>query len=197
MVKVERCTCPVKHCFLKFRITDRFFVLLKSTESLKSTKRAITRMHWLCGQVSGNIFGFFLKTINFFYEQIFSVFQTLHLVGTWKLLTTKVIRFNFYRPPRHVNGISRCVHTLARLDVYVCPIKVILSVVKGWAMLVIAQYYNCSITFFFLRIRLKIVKKWLEPYSNFSIWKKGTVPLLRTILRFIRTSKYLFKVIKY
>ena len=62
MVKVERCTCPVKHCFLKFRITDRFFVLLKSTESLKSTKRAITRMHWLCGQISGDIlFVFFLK----------------------------------------------------------------------------------------------------------------------------------------
>ena len=38
MVKVERCTCPVKHCFLKFKITDRFFVLLKSTGSLKSTK---------------------------------------------------------------------------------------------------------------------------------------------------------------
>ena len=144
MVKVERCTCPVKHCFLKFRITDRFFVLLKSTESLKSTKRAITRMHWLCGQVSGNIFGFFLKTINFFYEQIFSVFQTLHLVGTWKLLTATVIRFNFYRPPPCQWNIPLCSY----FGSVRCPIKVILSVVKGWVMLVIAQWYNCSITFF-------------------------------------------------
>ena len=77
--------------------------------------------------------------------------------------------------PRHVSGISRCVHTLTRLDVYLCPIKVILSVVTGWVMLVIAQQYNCSInSFFFLRIRLKILKKRLEPYSNFSIWKKGS-----------------------
>ena len=45
MVKVERSTCPVKHCFLKLKITDRFFVLLKSTRGLKSTKRAITKMH--------------------------------------------------------------------------------------------------------------------------------------------------------
>ena len=46
IVKVERCTnIPVKHCFLKFRIVDRLFVLLKSRESLKGTKRAINRMH--------------------------------------------------------------------------------------------------------------------------------------------------------
>ena len=67
MVKVERCTCHFKHCFLKFKITDIIFVLLKSTGSLKSTKRAITKTHWLCGQVSGNILGFFLKTIIFFF----------------------------------------------------------------------------------------------------------------------------------
>ena len=141
--------------------------------------------------------GFFLKTIIFFFMSKYFPSSkhciSLVLENYWLLQSSD----STFTVPRHVNGISRCVHTLARLDVYVCPIKVILSVVKGWAMLVIAQYYNCSITFFFLRIRLKIVKKWLEPYSNFSIWKKGTVPLLRTILRFIRTSKYLFKVIKY
>ena len=139
MVKVERCTCPVKHCFLKFKITDRFFVLLKSTGSLKRNKRAITRMHWLCGQVSRNILGFFLKTVTFFFhEQIFSVFQTLHLVGTWKLLTASD-HIQLLPSPRHVYGISRCVHTLARLDVCICSIKVVLSVVKGWVMLVIDQ----------------------------------------------------------
>ena len=86
MVKVERCTCPVKHCFLKFRITDRFFVLLKSTESLKSTKRAITRMHWLCGQVSGNILGFFLKTINFFSWA--NIFRLPNIASRWYLKIT-------------------------------------------------------------------------------------------------------------
>ena len=43
IVKVERCTnIPVKHCFLKFRIVDRLFVLLKSRESLKVPKELLT-----------------------------------------------------------------------------------------------------------------------------------------------------------
>ena len=45
MVKVKRCTCPAKTYFRKFRISDRFFVLLKSTESLSCTKTAIKRIH--------------------------------------------------------------------------------------------------------------------------------------------------------
>ena len=93
MVKVEHCTCPVKHCFLKYRITDRFLVLLKNTESLKSTKRAITRMQTLWSSQWKHFGFFFLKTAIFFHKQIFPIFQTLHLVGTWKLLTATVIRF--------------------------------------------------------------------------------------------------------
>ena len=139
MVKVEHCTCPVKHCFLKFKITDEFFVLLKSTGSLKSTKRAITKMHWLCGQVSGNIFFFFLKTINFFSWA--NIFRLPNIASRWYLKITDCYSYQIQLlpPTRHVNGISRCVYTLARLDVYVSPIKVIISVVKGWVMLVIAQ----------------------------------------------------------
>ena len=139
IVKVECCTCHVKHCFLKFKITDRFFVLLKSTGSLKRSKRVIRRMHWLCGQVSGNILLFFLKIVIFFFMSKYfpssKHYISLLLENYWLL----VIIFNFYHPPRHVYGISRCVHTLARLDVCVCSIKVILSVVKGWVMLFIAQ----------------------------------------------------------
>ena len=40
-------------------------------------------------------------------------------------------------------------------------------------MIVIAQWYICSITFFFLRMRLEIMKKLLEPNSNLIIFKKG------------------------
>ena len=99
MVNVERCTCPVKHCFLKFKITDRFFVLLKSTGSLKRNKRAITRMHWLCGQVSRNILVFFLKTVTFFFMSKYfpssKHYISLVLENYWLLVTI----FNFYHPP--------------------------------------------------------------------------------------------------
>ena len=94
MVKVERCTCPVTHCFLKFRITDRFFVLLK-IKSEKHQKSCYEDALTLWSS-RWKYFGFFFKTTTiFFHEQIFSVFQTLHLVGTWKLLTATVIRFVF------------------------------------------------------------------------------------------------------
>ena len=109
MVKVERCTCPVKHCFLKFRITDRFFVLLKSTESLKSTKKAITRMHWLCGQVSGNILGFFLKAINFFFMSKYfpsSKYCILLVLENYRLRQSSDPTFTF--PPPCQWNISLC-----------------------------------------------------------------------------------------
>ena len=86
MVKVERCTCSAKHCFLKFKIAERFFVLLKRTGSQKSTKRAITKMHWLCGQVSGNILGFFLKTIIFFSWA--NIFRLPNIASRWYLKIT-------------------------------------------------------------------------------------------------------------
>ena len=197
MVKVEHCTCPVKHCFLKFKITDEFFVLLKSTGSLKSTKRAITKTHWLCGQVSGNILGFFLKTIIFFFMSKYFPSSkhciSLVLENYW-LLQSSDSTFTAH-PPCQWNiplclyfGSIRCLRISYQSNYlggkrlsYACHCSIV----------------NYSITFFFLRIRLKIVKKRLEPYLNFSIWKKRTVPLLRTVLRFIRTSTYLFKVIKY
>ena len=51
-------------------------------------------MYWLCGQVSGNIPVLKLWQY-FFYEQIFSVFQTLNLVGIKKVLAATAIRFVF------------------------------------------------------------------------------------------------------
>lgn len=50
-------------------------------------------MYWLCGQVSGNILVLFIKTITitfFFHEQIFSLFQTMHLIGTKKSFSAKI-----------------------------------------------------------------------------------------------------------
>ena len=65
------------------------------------------------------------------------------------------------RVPRHVIGMFRCehVHTLPRLHVYICPIKIILPVVTDRVMLVIAQWYNCSITSFFLENNAKNPEK--------------------------------------
>ena len=92
MVKVERCVCPVKHCFLKFRIKD-IFVLLKAWKAPKELLRGCTDS--AVSSVEKLWIFFFLNTIIFFHEQIFSVFETLHLVGTRKLLTATVIRFVF------------------------------------------------------------------------------------------------------
>ena len=61
----------------------------------------------------------------------------------------------------------------------------------GCVMLVIAQWYNCSITFFLLKIRLKTLKNdWNQ--IQISVFEKSA-PLRRTLLQFIRTGKYLFK----
>ena len=95
-----------------------------------------------------------------------------------------------FRFPRHVNGMSRCVHTLARLDVYIYHIKVILLVVTGWVMPVIAQWYNCSIiSFVFLENKAKKPIKTTGTKFKFQYLKR--TPLQRTVLQFIRTSKYL------
>ena len=40
----------------------------------------------------------------FFQKQIFSIFQTLHLIGTWKLLTAPVIRFVFGKNKLYLVG---------------------------------------------------------------------------------------------
>ena len=81
-----------------------------------------------------------------------------------------------FRVPRDVIGMLRCkhAHTLSWLDVYISPIKIILWVVTGCGMLVIAQWYKCSITSFFLENETK------NPAKK----KTGT------LLQFIRYKKY-------
>ena len=65
MVKGECCTCPVKPCFRKLRITEIFFLYCWKT--LKVWKAPKELMYWLCGQVSGNIPIFFLKLQQLFF----------------------------------------------------------------------------------------------------------------------------------
>ena len=61
----------------------------------------------------------------------------------------------------------------------------------GCVILVIAQWYNCSITSFLLRMRLKALENdWNE--IQISVFEKRA-PLRRQLLQFIRTGKYLFK----
>ena len=58
----------------------------------------------------------------------------------------------------------RCehVHLLSRLDVYICPIKITLSVETGCVTLAIVQWYNCSVTFF-IENETENPEKRLEP----------------------------------
>ena len=79
-------------------------------------------------------------------------------------------------------------HPLSRLDVYICPIKIILSVETGCVMFVIAQWYNCCITSFLLKMRLKTLKNDWNQFQ-ISVFEKGD-PLRIILLQFIRTGKY-------
>ena len=92
VVHVKRCACLVKHCFLIFRIKD-IFVLLKVWNAPKELLRGCTDS--AVKSVEKLWILFFLNTIICFHEQIFSLFETLHLVGTRKFLTANVIRFVF------------------------------------------------------------------------------------------------------
>ena len=49
--------------------------------------------------------------------------------------------------PRHVIEMFRWehVHMVSRLNVYICPIKIIISLVTVYVILFIAQRNNCSI----------------------------------------------------
>ena len=93
--------------------------------------------------------------------------------------------------PRDVIGMLRCkhAHTLSWLDVYISPIKIILWVVTGCGMLVIAQWYKCSITSFFLENETKNPAKKNWNQIQISVLEKRA-PTNRTLLQFIRYKKY-------
>ena len=80
-----------------------------------------------------------------------------------------------FRVPRDVIGMLRCkhAHTLSWLDVYISPIKIILWVVTGCGMLVIAQWYKCSITSFFLENETKNPAKKTGTKFKFQYLKNG------------------------
>ena len=80
-----------------------------------------------------------------------------------------------FRVPRDVIGMLRCkhAHTLSRLDVSISPIKIILSVVTGCGMLVIAQWYKCSISSFFLENETKNPAKKTGTKFKFQYLKNG------------------------
>ena len=125
--------------------------------------------------LSGIVFVFIMIYIIYwhFIVQLWSTFCIENFFRSLQNFGDVPVELLPFPSPRHVNGICRCVHTLARLDLYICPIKVILSVVTGWVMLIIAQWYNSSITLFFLENKTKNPGKTTGTIFKLQCLKKG------------------------